>query len=487
MLPEIRYARSGPQFIAYRVFGSGPPDLVVAPGYMSNVEQNLDWPAYRRFLDKLSSFSRVILFDRRGTGLSDRPGESATFDDFGDDIRAVMDDTGIERAAVMGGAEGGPMCLLFAATFPDRTSGLILVTTYARRMWAPDYPWGITADLDAQIVQAYEERWGRGPMGIRLLAPDLADDPAFRDWYVRALRSGGSPGAALAWYRITADIDVRDVLSAIRVPTLIMHRASDGAIPVEHGRYLAEQIAGARYVELPESDHFWFAGDMDAIIGEVQEFLTGIRPTPEPDRVLATIMFTDIVGSTQRAAALGDRRWQDALDSHNALVRRELAKFRGQEVDTAGDGFLATFDGLARAIRCLRRSPPVSATLGSRCESASIPGRSNSPVRTFEESPSTSARVCLHWRGRERYWSRALSEISWPAQGLSSRSAGCTRSRACRASGESSRQRRTGSTSHSGHRFNNPVACSAVSEDRLAESATRTGGYGHAWWRVERR
>jgi class 3 adenylate cyclase len=350
--PEIRYARSDGLFIAYQVFGEGPLDLVVAPGYMSNIEQNWEWPAYARFLERLGTFARVIYFDRRGTGLSDRATGHLTFDDLMDDIRAVMDDAGSERAAVLGGAEGGPMCVLFAATFPERTSSLILVTSYARRLWASDYPWGITPEVDALVMAAYEHRWGRLPMGIRTLAPGLADDPAFRRWYVRAQRFGGSPGDAMAWYRITADIDVRDVLPAIRVPTLVLHRTGDRAIPVEEGRFLANGIPGARYHELPGEDHFWFAGDSDAILGEIEEFLTGARPAPEPDRVLATVMFTDIVGSTERAAALGDRRWRDLLESHHAVIRRELARFRGREVDTTGDGFLATFDGPARAIRC---------------------------------------------------------------------------------------------------------------------------------------
>jgi len=348
---EIRYARSGPLFIAYQILGQGPPDLVVAPGYMSNLEQNWEWPAYARFFQRLASFSRVILFDRRGTGLSDRMIDVGTFEDLLDDIRAVMDDAGSERAAVLGGAEGGPMCMLFAGTRPERTSALILLTTYARRKWAPDYQWGITPEMDAQTMDSFDH-WGRHPIGIRTLAPRLADDPAFRHWYLRAQRFGASPGGARAWYRITADIDVRHVLPVIRVPTLVIHRTEDRAIPVEHGRYLGAEIPGARYVELPGDDHFWFAGDSDAALAEIQEFLVGVRPVPEPDRVLATIMFTDIVGSTARAAALGDRRWQDLLDSHNALVRKELERFRGHEVDTAGDGFLATFDGPARAIRC---------------------------------------------------------------------------------------------------------------------------------------
>jgi class 3 adenylate cyclase len=352
MSSDIAYARSGQLFIAYRVFGEGPLDLLVAPGYMSNLEQNLEWPSYARFFERLASFARVIVFDRRGTGLSDRALDLGTFDDLLDDMAAVMDAAGSERAAVLGGAEGGPMCMLFAGTRPDRTSALVLTTTYARRMWAPGYEWGITPEQDALVMEAFEYRWGRLPVGMRALAPGLADDPAFRRWYLRAQRFGAAPGGAMAWYRITADIDVRHVLPAIRVPTLVMHRTEDHVIPVQHGRYLAEQIPGARYVELPGDDHFWFAGDTDTVLAHIQEFLVGARPAPEPDRVLATIMFTDIVGSTERAVALGDRRWRDALESHNAVVRGALERFRGREVDTAGDGFLATFDGPARAIRC---------------------------------------------------------------------------------------------------------------------------------------
>ena len=349
---KFRYARVGSQYVAYEVFGEGPRDLVLAQGYMSSLEHLLAWPPYSRFLEQCASFARVMVFDRRGSGLSDRLGEAQTFDDLMDDIRAVMDDAGSERATIVGGAEGGPMCILFAATYPERTSSLILATTYARRKWADDYPWGLTSEDDAAIAKAYLDLWGRAPMGIRTLAPGLADDPAFRHWYTVAQRTGGTPGDALAWYRITADIDVREVLPAIRVPTLVMHRAGDRAIPVEHGRYLAEQIGGARYVELPGDDHFWFAGDSGAILAEIAEFVTGVRPPDSTDRVLATVMFTDIVDSTRRAAALGDQRWQDVLDSHNAIVRREVEQARGREIKTTGDGFLVTFDGPARAIRC---------------------------------------------------------------------------------------------------------------------------------------
>jgi class 3 adenylate cyclase len=269
-----------------------------------------------------------------------------------DDIRAVMDAVGWERATLVAGAEGGAPCLLFAATFPERSTALVLDASYARRMWAPDYPWGITQERHERILASYDSRWGREPMGIDSMAASLASDPRFREYYVRAMRYGGTPGASRAWYQMTTEIDVRHILPAVRVPTLILHRIGDRAVPVEASRYLAAHIPEARYVELPGADHWWWSGDYEGIIEEVQEFLTGDRPIPEHDRVLATVLFTDIVASTEQAAKLGDRRWKSLLASHNDLVRRHLQRFQGQEIDTVGDGFLATFDGPARAIRC---------------------------------------------------------------------------------------------------------------------------------------
>jgi pimeloyl-ACP methyl ester carboxylesterase/DNA-binding winged helix-turn-helix (wHTH) protein len=301
----ILYARSGGVNIAYQVVGAGPIDLVVAPGYMSHLEQDWRWPDNARFIRRLASFARVILFDRRGTGLSDRFVPTCRFDEVMDDIAAVMDAAGSTRAALLGGAEGGPMCILFAAAFPKRTHALVLVASYARRMWAPDYPWGLREATHRRILATYEKRWGREPVGVDLVAPTLANVPGFAAWYTAAQRHGGSPGAALAWYRVTTEIDVRHVLPAVRVPTLVIHRTGDRVQPVESGRYLAEQIPGARYVELPGDDHFWFAGDADKILDEIEEFLTGTRQGPDPDRVLATVLFTDIVGSTERAATLG--------------------------------------------------------------------------------------------------------------------------------------------------------------------------------------
>jgi class 3 adenylate cyclase len=263
----------------------------------------------------------------------------------------VMDAVGSEEAALLGMSEGGPMCLLFAASYPERTRAVIILGSYARRTWAPDHPWAPTeADHDAFIEEVARD-WG-GAVGLAARAPSQVGNEAFSRWWSTYLRMSASPGAAKTFTRMNAQIDVRDVLPLVQVPTLIVHRAGDRAMSVEGSRYMAERIEGARYVELPGEDHLPFVGDQDQILDEVEEFLTGVRRGPEPDRVLATVLFTDIVGSTERAAELGDRRWRELLEAHHAAVRGELERFRGREVDTAGDGFLATFDGPARAIRC---------------------------------------------------------------------------------------------------------------------------------------
>ena len=352
MEAETRYAKSGDLRIAYQVHGDGPIDLLFAPGYLSHLEQNQWWPEYARFFERLASFSRLIVFDRRGTGLSDRILALGSFEELMDDIGAVLDAAGSERAALFGGAEGGPMCALFAATFPERTSALVLGASYARRRWAPDYPWGLDEETQQRILDGYEDRWGRPGFGARAIAPSLTDDERFQVWYAQAQRFSGTPASAREWFRITMDIDVRDVLPAIRVPTLVVHRAGDRVIPVESGRYLAEHIPDARYAELSGHDHFPFVGDMDAIVDEVEEFLTGSRRSREPDRVLATVLFTDIVGSTERAAELGDRRWTELLAEHHRLVSAELERHRGKVVRVEGDGTLSTFDGPARAVNC---------------------------------------------------------------------------------------------------------------------------------------
>jgi pimeloyl-ACP methyl ester carboxylesterase len=349
--PETRYAKSGNVNIAYQVVGDGPLDLVFVLGWVSHLDYIWEESGYARFLRRLASFSRLILFDKRGTGLSDRGVELPTLEQRMDDVRAVMDAVGAERAALAGMSEGGPMCALFAATYPERTSALIMIGSYARRLWAPDYQWATTAEEHEAFLQVIEQGWG-GPVGLAMRAPSLADDEWFRKWWATYLRMSASPGAALALTAMNAEIDVRNVLPVVSVPTLIIHRSGDRAIPVESGRHLATHIPGARLAELPGDDHLPFVGDQDVILDEIEEFLTGMRHGGDLDTVLATVLFTDIVGSTERAIQEGDRRWRELLEAHHALVRQELGRFRGREVNTMGDGFLATFDGPARAIRC---------------------------------------------------------------------------------------------------------------------------------------
>ncbi|MBI2155204.1 MAG: adenylate/guanylate cyclase domain-containing protein [Candidatus Rokubacteria bacterium] len=349
-VPKTRYAKSGDVHVAYQVVGEGPLDLVFVPGFVSHLEFDWEVPGIARFLQRLASFSRLIRFDKRGTGLSDRPPGVPTLEQRMDDVRTVMDAVGSEKAALLGISEGGPMSLLFAATYPQRTSALILYGSYARRAWAPDHPFGKTAAEMDRVLEALERDWGGGA-AIDIWAPSKLADERFTQLRANYLRLAASPGAAVAIIRMNMEIDVRHILPAIRVPTLVIHRTGDRLTHVEQARYMAEHIVGANLVELPGIDHTPYV-DGDPILDEVEEFLTGVRHRAEPDRVLATVLFTDIVGSTERAAELGDRGWRDLLQSHHALVRRELARFRGREIDTAGDGFLATFDGPARAIRC---------------------------------------------------------------------------------------------------------------------------------------
>jgi pimeloyl-ACP methyl ester carboxylesterase len=350
-MPAVtRYAKSGDVHIAYQVTGDGPLDLVFVPGFVSHLEADWNNPARSRFIERLSAFSRLIRFDKRGTGLSDRV-PIPTLEQRMDDVRAVMDAVGSERAALFGISEGGPMSLLFAATYPARTTALAIYGSYARRLWAPDHPFGRTQAEWHEVVQRLEREWG-GPVAVDVWAPSMVDDERFREGWAAYLRVAASPGAAAAVMRMNGEIDVRHVLPVVRVPTLILHRTGDRVTSIDQARVMAQHIAGAKLVELPGIDHVPTVGDADAIVDEIEEFLTGVRHGPESDRVLATVLFTDIVGATEKAASLGDRRWRDLLQGHHGLVRRELGRFRGREIDTAGDGFLATFDGPARAIRC---------------------------------------------------------------------------------------------------------------------------------------
>jgi class 3 adenylate cyclase len=344
-----RYAKSGDVNIAYQVVGEGPLDLVLVPGFVSHLEIDWEDPGYAHYLARLASFARLIRFDKRGTGLSDRPGGLPDLETRMDDVRAVMDAAGSERAALFGYSEGGPLSVLFAATYPDRVTALVLYGTYAKRRDPDqDYPWAPTWEERQTYSEELEREWG-WESDMQRMSPS-ADEAMARWWSSRA-RAAASPGAARDLILMNSNIDVRALLPAVRVPTLVLHRSGDRDSRPEEGRYIAERIPGARFVELPGVDHFPSI-DADQILDEVQEFLTGVRRGPDPDRVLATVLFTDIVGSTDHAAELGDRRWRELLDAHGAAVRRELERFSGREVDSAGDGVFAVFDGPARAIRC---------------------------------------------------------------------------------------------------------------------------------------
>jgi len=345
----IQYARSGEVNIAYQVTGDGPFDLVLVPGFFSHLEIDWEHPDHARFLDRLGSFARLIRFDKRGTGLSDRAVGLPDFETRMDDVRAVMDAAESPRAALFGYSEGGPMCILFAATYPERTRALVLYGTYAKRSHPDeDYPWAPAWEDRAAVAADLERTWGEN-FDCSIMMPGA--DPAMTAWFQRRGRASLSPAGARDLVLMNSKADVRDVLPAVQCPTLVMHRQGDLDSHVEEGRYIAERIPGARFVELPGDVHVPWV-DMDAILDEVEEFLTGVRPTPASDRVLATILFTDLVGSTEKAGRLGDATWAALLREHNETIRRELSRFSGEEIDTAGDGFLALFDGPARAIRC---------------------------------------------------------------------------------------------------------------------------------------
>ena len=363
--PETRYTKSGDVNIAYQVVGEGPFDLIWVPGWISNVEESWEVPEYAHFLHRLSSFSRLILFDKRGTGLSDRVSNELlpTLEQRMDDVRAVLDATGSERAAVFGASEGGNLSVLFAATYPERVRAVVLVGIYAKRIWSPDYPWAPTVEERERENELLEREWA-GEMDVSELAPRAADDPALMRRIATFFRRSASPGAAVALNRMNTSIDTRAVLPTISVPTLVLHRKGDLDVKAAEGRWIADQIPGATYIELPGDDHIAWVGDTDGLLDEVEEFLTGVRRAPSPDRVLATVLFTDIVGSSERLTQLGDQRWREMLDEHHRLVRRELERYRGREIDTAGDGFLSTFDGPARAIRCARAISDSIRSLG---------------------------------------------------------------------------------------------------------------------------
>ena len=371
-MPETRYARSGGINIAYQVVGEGPFDLVYVPGWVSNVEGAWEDPSYESFLRRLARFSRLILFDKRGTGLSDPVAASQlpTLEERMDDVRAVMDAAGSERAALFGFSEGGNMSVLFAATYPERTVALVTFGIFAKRVRTPDYPWAPTPEQRQREIELVEREWGR-EMDVDLLAPSAAADPAFKRRLLSYFRRSASPAAAAALLRMNTDIDIRSVLPAIHVPTLVLHRTGDLEASVEEGRWIADRIPGVKFVELAGSDHLPWVGDQEAVLDEIEEFLTGVRPIPQADRVLATVLFTDIVNSTESAARLGDRRWRELLERHHSAVRGQLAR-------------CADMRSTPRATASLRPSTGRHARSGAAC-----------PLQqTHARSASTCERAC---------------------------------------------------------------------------------------------
>lgn len=349
--PETRYARSGEVNIAWQAVGDAPVDLLFVPGWVSHVEYAWEEPAISPFLERLTRFSRLILMDRRGTGLSDPVERLPTLEERMDDVRAVMNAAGSKQAFLFGVSEGGPMCCLFAATWPERSAGLVLCNTFATNLRCDDHPWAVPESEWSDLEDLVSETWGTG-VTSRLFAPSRADDPAFVRSWARFERFAVSPGGMRKIIAMARDTDVRHVLPSIRVPTLVIHREGDRVTRIEGGRYLARHITGARLVEVPGNDHFPFLGNTDLLLAEIEHFVTGERSATQPDRVLATVLFADIADSTRLLAELGDRAWRDLLARFYGLIRHNLGRHRGREIDTTGDGLFASFDGPGRAVRC---------------------------------------------------------------------------------------------------------------------------------------
>ncbi len=350
-IPETRYAKSGEVHVAFQVFGAGSVELVVVPGFTSHLEVIWEHALMADFYRRLASFARVVVFDKRGTGMSDPVSGAPTLEERMDDVRAVMDAAGFDRAAIFGISEGGALAMLCAASHPERVTALITYASYARLAWAEDYPHGYRRDAVDAFSASIEDTWGSAA-DVLVTAPSLADDPSYRAWWGRHQRLSASPGMARALVAMVSELDVRAALPLIQAPTLVLHTTGDRFIPVQHSRYLHAHIDDSRLVEIPGADHHPTGTSGEQLVEEIAEFLTGSRPARRVERVLATVMFTDIIGSTARAAELGDQRWRHLLDSHDTVVRAELMRFRGVEIKATGDGTLATFDGPARAIDC---------------------------------------------------------------------------------------------------------------------------------------
>jgi class 3 adenylate cyclase len=365
-LPQTKYARSGDVHIAYQVFGEGDLDLVLVNGYITHVELVWEHPPARRFMEGLGSFARVINFDRRGSGLSDPVADVPTFEQRMDDVRAVMDAAGTERAALLGISEGVPMSILFAATYPERVQALVAAGGMARSTLDDDYPWASTPEALLESGQEFIlPDWGQGSI-VEVAAPSQADNEETRAFFGRMERMTASPAMMTALAQMFLQIDVRDVVPNVHVPTLVLHRRHDLLVNVRNGRWLADHLPNAKLVELPGRDHNPWYEDPERTLGEIEEFLTGTRTAPEPQRALATVLFTDIVDSTRSAAEMGDQRWRELLENHHLAVKDALGRHDGREIKSLGDGFLATFDGPGRAIGAARQIVESSEPLGIR-------------------------------------------------------------------------------------------------------------------------
>lgn len=392
--PRTQYAKTEDgTHIAYQVIGDAPLDLVIVPGFVSHLEAALRFPAQVEFLERLSTFARLILFDKRGTGMSDPVPAAVPLDVRMDDLRAVMDAVRSDQAVFLGISEGGPLSIMFAATYPERARALVLYGSLARLIQdPPDYPWGPTRQGHEQFVAASEAIWGSTDM-MHVTAPSATDDPVFMEDAATYMRQAASPRSAAELMRWWGQIDVRDVLPTIRVPTLVLHRSGDRMVPVELGRYLGAHIPEARYVELAGPDHLPVVGDMDALLDQIEEFVTGERSEREPDRVLATVLFTDIVGSTERATEVGDAEWRKVLDRHDEITARTVESHRGRVVKSTGDGILATFDGPARAVQCAR-------ALSERLAGAGIDVRSGLHTGEIEVRGDDVGGIAVHIASR---------------------------------------------------------------------------------------
>jgi len=352
MKPTTKYTKSGRINIAYQVIGDGPIDIVYVPGWVSNIDLMWGSPRLVKFLNGLAKFARVILFDKRGTGLSDRVTELSTLEERMDDIRAVMDAVGSKRAALFGHSEGGSVSALFAATYPMRTHALITFGVFAKRRYSENYPWAPTDEERQVVYDMIENNWGSGDMDLASLAPSAADDKIFMDWLASYFRSGASPSAAMVLTKMNTQVDIIDILDTIDVPTLLLYRTNDIDVKIEEGRFIAERIQGSKFVEFEGNDHLFWVGKTDEVLNEITEFLTGARPVEKIERRLSTILFTDIVNSTFHLTQLGDTEWYKILDQHNQILKKTIQQFRGEIIKNTGDGFLATFDGPSKAVHC---------------------------------------------------------------------------------------------------------------------------------------